>query len=50
MTSWVENDKLGGEIKVGGEYQGGWKISMWVENIKVGGEIKLGGNIKVGGE
>jgi len=42
-------------IKVGGEYQGGWRISRWVENIKVGGEYQAGWRIsswvdKVGGE
>ena len=31
ISRWEEN------IKVGGEYLGGW-ISRWVENIKVGGK------------
>ena len=35
-------------IKLGGEYQGGWRISRWVENIKVGGNFKLGGEYNAG--
>ena len=38
-TSWVEN------IKLGGEYQAGWRISSWVENIKLGGEYHTGWRI-----
>ena len=38
----MENIKLGGKIKLAGEYQGGWTIKCWVENIKLGGDNQAG--------
>ena len=48
ISRWVENIKVGGNIKVDGEQNAGWRISRWVENIKVGGDIKLGGDNQAG--
>ena len=39
---------MGGNFKLGGEQNAGWRISRWVENIKVGGDIKLGGDNQAG--
>jgi hypothetical protein len=38
----VENIKVVGNIKVGGEQNAGWRISSWVEIIKLGGEYQAG--------
>ena len=44
----MENIKEGGDIKLGGDNQAGWRISSWVENIKVRGNIKVGGEQNAG--
>jgi len=37
MTSWVEIIKVGGNFKLGGEQNAGWRI-----NIKLGGDNQAG--------